>query len=548
MNTASNAKLLAERVKNMSLMKRILACCLAALLLWGGLCFAEGGDSQWYIDGKNQSGKVHLREGRGMDTASLGIFYTGTPVQRLDYMDTEWIHVSIGGTEGFVYRDFLTDQQPMDAKWAERKVYNDVGSYTNLRLEPSTAGKVLRQCRNGETALVLGELASGWSYIELGGHQGYMMTQYLTAFIPIQTAAPAQSQSAGAWYVNGAPYDRAMMYYDASDAEPVGLFFNGTPISSVGGEKNGFVKVTIGRSTGYMPKKNVAAQNPGTDSMPEYQVAHPSSTWVHLRKGPGENTESLARLNNGTPLLLMGELQSGWSYVQTLEGNVFRTGYMMTALLDAKESRPEEGEYTLPEAVKTTVVGKAGNGDNIHAYTADNGQTLYFTAMEDVIRLRREDVNFDGRADLVFEVSMGSSNIYYTFFVWHNGRYVQVLPPAAEEGLANFSLYPEKGYVSSDGSYGMAGALYESCLYRWNGPELVLVRRALSSNKMDSTYENGVHTQVTYEHVLTLRVWDYTTSADGTIIFETTVDMTKNDEAFYPAHRDAVQAFWQGLE
>lgn len=530
------------------MMKKLLACCLAALLLFGGVSLAEDGDAQWYIDGKNQSGKVHLREGWGMDTASLGIFYTGTPAERLDYMDTEWIHVSVGSVEGFVYRDFLTDSQPMDAKWAERTVYNDTGSYTNLRLEPSTTGKVLRRCRNGETALVLGELASGWSYIELGGHQGYMMTQYLTAFMPMETTAPAQGQSAGVWYVNGAPYDRAMMYYDASDAEPVGLFFNGTPISSVGGEKNGFVQVTIGRSTGYMPKKNVSSQNPGTESMPGYQVAHPSSTWVHLRKGPGENTESLARLNNGTPLLLMGELQSGWSYVQTAEGNVFRTGYMMTALLDTKEGPPEEAAYTPAEAAKTTVVGKAGNGDNIHAYTADNGQTLYFTALEDVVRLRREDVNFDGKPDFVFEVSMGASNIYYTFFVWNGGQYVQVLVPGTDYGLANYSLYPKQGYVVSHGTSGMAGALYETCLYRWQGAELVLLRRALSEEKTDSTFENGKHTQVTYSQVLTMRVWDYTASAEGNVIFETTVDMTQSDEAFYPAHRDAVQALWQGLE
>ena len=47
------------------------------------------------------------------------------------------------------------------------------------------------------------------------------------------------------------------------------------------------------------------------------------------------------------------------------------------------------------------IVGHTGDGEYIHAYMADNGQTVYFTAPDENPSVTLEDVNFDGIPDLI---------------------------------------------------------------------------------------------------------------------------------------------------
>ena len=82
------------------------------------------------------------------------------------------------------------------------------------------------------------------------------------------------------------------------------------------------------------------------------------------------------------------------------------------------------------------IVGKTSNGEHIHAYTADNGQTIYFTALEPDPFITRQDVNFDGQEDLLVCVSAGASNGYFEFFVREDERYVQ----SSHDGLWRLQL------------------------------------------------------------------------------------------------------------
>ena len=140
-------------------------------------------------------------------------------------------------------------------------------------------------------------------------------------------------------------------------------------------------------------------------------------------------------------------------------------------------------------------VGATNEGRGIFRYEADNGQALYFLALEPVIRY--EDVNFDGVQDIVVSTVMGASNFFYEFFVRDGDEYVLAEHVGAEYGLCNYELYPDQGLVLSAQNNGYAGALFDRHLFRWEGATLTLVRSAVSSEYSTTEFAGAMFTTVT---------------------------------------------------
>jgi len=164
------------------------------------------------------------------------------------------------------------------------------------------------------------------------------------------------------------------------------------------------------------------------------------------------------------------------------------------------------------ESLTTHIVGRTSEGEHIHQLIADNGQALYFTALEPAPFVQKEDVNFDGAPDIVVCVSQGASNGFFEFFVYDNGAYVQAMHEGLGYGLANYQLYPEKGLVLSQASNGHAGALHEWFLFRWRGTDLQLVSSAVSTELTESAFTDTAWTQTVYNdryHITVMRYGEH---------------------------------------
>jgi hypothetical protein len=148
------------------------------------------------------------------------------------------------------------------------------------------------------------------------------------------------------------------------------------------------------------------------------------------------------------------------------------------------------------------------DGTYIFSFRANNNQTLYFTATERNPVIRYQDVNFDGRQDLVIYTAMGASNAFCEFFVYNGGQYHAVTHQGSDMGLANFELLPSSRLVVSRAANGAAGALHEYCLYQWKGSELRLVRQAISDYRTVGQHQGDVMTEATYMNELHVRVLD----------------------------------------
>lgn len=327
------------------------------------------------------------------------------------------------------------------------------------------------------------------------------MRKWFCLMLVLALLAPGFSQAEEQWFVDGKTADRVLLReFPGSDAPSPGLFFTGTFVTPTGRSSGDYTEVTVGRSTGYMHRDYLSSDTANYYSRFQfYEVAHPTSTWVHLRRGPHQSQESLGRYDNGTPVTLMGELSSGWSYV-LVDG---QEGYMMTDLLAPAQTVEI---FPDPGIAQTEIVGRSSDGGYIHAFSAENGQTLYFDAWEEDVYMTRTEVNFDGVPDLAFTQSRGASNAYYNLFVFLDGKYQPVQVNGMEYPLANFAVDPERQLVISHANNGSAGALHETCYFRWEGAELNLVLCASAENYVETSYGDNRHTETHFYDMYRLRV------------------------------------------
>lgn len=198
----------------------------------------------------------------------------------------------------------------------------------------------------------------------------------------------------------------------------------------------------------------------------------------------------------------------------------------------------------LAEGLTLRVVGMTSDGELIHELTADNGQKIYFTALEPMPYVQLEDVNFDGVSDIAVCVSAGASNAFFEFFVYDDGVYVQAAHDGQGYGLANYQLYPEQGMVMSQANNGHAGALHEWRLFCWQGTDLKLVRSAVSQNHAEYTMTDNTFVTTEYLHEYEITVRDHA-SLEGDVIWQTVVsDQAMLDSNVFEAESAAL---WQGI-
>ena len=194
------------------------------------------------------------------------------------------------------------------------------------------------------------------------------------------------------------------------------------------------------------------------------------------------------------------------------------------------------------------IVGYAADDwEYIHRFTAPNGQELFFVSSELEPPIVFEDVNLDGTDDIVAVTAVGTSNYYAAFFVWDGEKYVRALHGG--NGLPNYSVTPS-GYVVSRGSNGWAGALFEYCVYAWEGTDLRLVRRMVSEQEENTVYGENSYTVFWDDNKLHVSLWAYERDGEeegvGTMRWETHLtldDLNETPDLF----DDFETRLWEGL-
>ena len=136
-----------------------------------------------------------------------------------------------------------------------------------------------------------------------------------------------------------------------------------------------------------------------------------------------------------------------------------------------------------------------------------------------------QDVNFDGKDDLVIVTAAGASNAAFTFYLWNEetGSFEWF----GGEDLWNYQLYPAQRLVQSHGTSGWAGLLHNDTVFAWDetGRQLHPVRSSEWDTLTEITSEqNGEYIRYNELHddsTLVETYVDYENGVDESYVYPT---------------------------
>lgn len=131
------------------------------------------------IDAGNAD-RVHLRAEPSTDSASRGLYFTGTEAVSNGNPTGEWTHVVIGSQDGYIMTKYLRWGSDIGYVQSEQLMgVIHTNSWVNIRSAPDKQAEQVGTLRNGETVTILGETDTHWYYVVTTDYIGYVMTDYI---------------------------------------------------------------------------------------------------------------------------------------------------------------------------------------------------------------------------------------------------------------------------------------------------------------------------------------------------------------------------------
>ena len=253
-----------------------------------------------YVNTGN-SGRLHLREYASRQARSLGLYSNGTSVTVLN-RSSVWAFVYANGVYGYMMLTYLSSSPytlpyPIVPPTPTETRYVNTGNSGRLHLRefPSQNARSLGLFPNG-TIVSAADLGNGWSYVNINGMVGYMMSVFLSQTPPYNPDPPQPTQYTIKYVYSpdGSKVDlRAGM---SVSSQLLGSYANGTQVR-VYHDFGTWSYVYVDRKLGYMQSNRLSA-SPYTPPHPTNPigtatVVHPNGSFVYLR-----STRSTASLDN----------------------------------------------------------------------------------------------------------------------------------------------------------------------------------------------------------------------------------------------------------
>ena len=281
---------------------------------------------------------VNFRTGAGTNYGIISTLPAGTHVVVSERSSGNWATVVYNGTVGYISSDYLKRANDMDASFGTGTI---CGSYVRMRSSASTSSSILGTYNSGTTMTVTG-VSGAWYKVDYNGTDGYVYSNYLS-LSGVTSSGGSASGSNGS--VKGS--DVRMRSGPGTNYSILGTYQNGTALT-VTGTENGWSKVTIGGTSGYIRSDYVSG---GADSKTGYIKGND----VRLRSGAGTSYSILGTYNNGTPLTITGT-SGDWTAV-TFNGV---KGYVNSAYVSTTKTEGGNGGGSTPSAsIGETIVATA---------------------------------------------------------------------------------------------------------------------------------------------------------------------------------------------
>lgn len=153
-------------------MKKRLTAAAAAFMLAAVGCAAE----EIVVDGQNAD-RVHLRAAPLLSADSLGLYFTGTPLDVTGREESGFLPVCIGAAEGYIKAELTAPAEDVLPAISAGEVWSDTDAAgrTPLYAEPDNGAEIVGCLQGLQRVLVLGQTAVGFYDVTAGsGARGYV--------------------------------------------------------------------------------------------------------------------------------------------------------------------------------------------------------------------------------------------------------------------------------------------------------------------------------------------------------------------------------------
>ena len=232
---------------------------------------------------------VNFRTGAGTNYGIISTLPAGTHVVVSERSSGNWATVVYNGTVGYISSDYLKRANDMDASFGTGTID---GSYVRMRSGASTSSSILGTYNSGTTMTVTG-VSGAWYKVNYNGTDGYVHSDYVS-LSGVTSSGGSASGSNGS--VKGS--DVRMRSGPGTNYSILGTYQNGTALT-VTGTENGWSKVTIGGTSGYIRSDYVSG---GADC----KTGYIKGTVVRMRSGASTTSSILGVYNTGTEMASTG--------------------------------------------------------------------------------------------------------------------------------------------------------------------------------------------------------------------------------------------------
>lgn len=270
------------------------------------------GDESGGTVGQRQTlGNVNLRSGASTSSSVLKVLANGTVVDVIENGSNGWSEVSHNGTAGYIRSDLLGTVSS-GSQQGSSTLYT--AGNVNLRKGASTSSGIIKTLANATAVEVDGGESNGWYKVSHNGTEGYIRADLLTY---------SEKGDSSTRYTDGNVNLRTGA---STSSSIIRTLANGTAVVVTANESNGWSKVALGDTTGYIRSDLLTASPSGSGQV---LGIYRTITDVNVRSGPSTSSSKLTALPSGTSVDVFANESNGWSRVRA--GNT--NGYIRSDLL-----------------------------------------------------------------------------------------------------------------------------------------------------------------------------------------------------------------------
>ena len=297
------------------------------------------GTSAW-VANIQEGYRLNLREEPAYSAASLGKYYTGTPVILTGQVENGYAQVLLASSVlGWMDLRYLTtDALSFVPETPMVTIANLNGGV--LRSGPDASSSRIARCGYGMPVTVLGICANGWYHVIVDELTGYMSETVLSGTFPYGYGMDSdnpdresvKTDQESVFYINTRTTGGVLNLRSAASfsSRSLGKFYTGTALTVISYTRTGWAYVRIGQTEGYVDADYLTSTQP-TQCGVQLVIRNSRANGLNLRSIPSTGGEILDFLPNYTSVTVLGELSDGWCYVLYED----TLGYMLGTYLSA---------------------------------------------------------------------------------------------------------------------------------------------------------------------------------------------------------------------